>query len=160
TVHRVLSEGGFASVVEATDDFTQRRVAIKLIKSKHEGNEHVARRARGEAVTLSNIRHPNLPMVYRGGVLPGGIVWMSMELLVGQTLDVYAKNRGGRLLVHEAFAIGIAVADACAALHEVNVIHRDLKPSNVHLSRQGEVKLFDLNSSRFLAMGFKSTIPG
>jgi serine/threonine protein kinase len=169
---RLIAVGGFAEVYEGLDEFTRRPVALKFVKTRHQGNMAVAKRAEGEVVTLCKLNHPNLVHVYRGGVLPDGTVWMSMELLHGVTLREYTRlnpeagepsgpRRLRALGLAEAFAIGMAAGDALSALHEEGVVHRDVKPDNVFVTQnQNQVKLFDINSAKFYGMGFKSTVPG
>ena len=155
----VLGSGGMAIVYEAVEVFTQRPVAIKVMKARYEGDEHAVERARAEVVTLCKLDHPNLMKVYRADVLPNGCVWMSMPVLIGSPLRIYAHGRGP-MAVDEALEICAQIADGVAAAHEIRVIHRDLKPENVMISAQGHVVVFDFNASKFFELGLKSTIPG
>ena len=44
----------------------------------------------------------------------------------------------------------IQIMKGLQALHSANVLHWDLKSANIFLSKQGEIKLGDLNVSKIL----------
>lgn len=81
----------------------------------------------------------------------GGLPYLVMELLEGQTLDK-------RLLLHstlppaEVASIVAQIARALQGAHAEGVVHRDLKPANVFLARDEDgsllVKLLDFGIAR------------
>jgi serine/threonine protein kinase len=69
-----------------------------------------------------------------------------MELVDGQSLG--AELAEGRLRTREAVDIGLQIADALAAAHDVGIVHRDLKPQNVMLTTSRRVKIVDFGLSK------------
>lgn len=52
--------------------------------------------------------------------------------------------------VDEVLRIGIGVAHALAALHDLGLVHRDVKPANILIGAAGQVKLADYGIARSL----------
>ncbi|MCA1558157.1 MAG: serine/threonine protein kinase, partial [Acidobacteria bacterium] len=79
-----------------------------------------------------------------------GEVYLVMEYVEGQTLDEFARSRGGRLQPSESLAVIEQVASVLDAAHATGVVHRDLKPSNIMIAAdaRSSVKLLDLGIAR------------
>ncbi len=136
---RRLGEGGMGEVWEAEDAVLERRVAVKLVSGRQQGDPAVLARFEREAQTGARLSHPGLATVYDYGTAPEG-VYLVMELLAGETLA--ERLRHGPLPVGEATDVVAQAADALAAAHAAGVIHRDVKPSNLMLT-PGGVKVMD-----------------
>ncbi|MBV9669635.1 MAG: protein kinase, partial [Acidobacteriales bacterium] len=141
-IERRLRAGGMGEVYEATDTQLQRRVAIKILQ-RSLTREDAARFER-EALTLSQLSHPNVCTVHDFGEAEGK-QYLVMELIEGEPLD--HRLAAGKLPLHEAVAISIQIARALAAAHARGIVHRDLKPANVMLTKTG-VKLIDFGLAR------------
>lgn len=154
-----LGRGGFGDVWRAAellpDGSTVREVALKLLA----GARSEADWAR-EAKVLARLTHPSLPTVYSAGVLPAEppLPFVSMELLVGETLDVALAARGAlgwRRALHHAREL----AGALDAIHAEGIVHLDVKPSNVLLERGGAVRLLDFGIAELGGAGV-AAVPG
>jgi serine/threonine-protein kinase len=81
----------------------------------------------------------------------GGLPYLVMELLEGQTLDKRLLLRGA-LPPGEVASIVAQIARALEGAHAEGVVHRDLKPANVFLARDEDgsllVKLLDFGIAR------------
>ena len=55
-----------------------------------------------------------------------------------------------RVDAHDVATIGVAVAGALAAAHDLGILHRDVKPGNVLLAHDGRIKLGDFGIARLL----------
>ena len=67
TLKRVLGEGGMGVVCEATQTFTKRTVAVKVLHQAI-ANEEFLDRFKEEAKVLSALSHPNIVQCYDAGV--------------------------------------------------------------------------------------------
>jgi serine/threonine-protein kinase len=144
----LIGRGGHASVYHARDTIFRRDVAIKVIHRLGEVTEDMVLRGQSEARFLSQMRHPNIVEVYDADVTDGGLLYIVMELLVGRTLfEVLREHR--RLAVEEALNIGVQIATAVEAAHQLGAIHRDLKPENIFITANNVAKVLDFGIAKF-----------
>ncbi|HJX28519.1 MAG TPA: serine/threonine-protein kinase, partial [Thermoanaerobaculia bacterium] len=119
-----------------------RPVAVKTLRRV---SPEDAMRLRREARTAAAVSHRHLAPVYAMETWRGTPM-LVLELLEGGTL-AQRIERGG-LEARETVEIGIAVADALAQLHAMEILHRDIKPSNIGFTRDGVPKLMDFGIAR------------
>lgn len=127
-----ISRGGMGRVLKAWDRGLGRMVAVKelLVENMTPADFE---RFRREALTIAQIRHPNVLRVWDFGV-DGRRPYLVMELLEGRSLKELiedAERQGERPDWEQAAALFAPVADALAACHARGVLHRDLKPANI-----------------------------
>src|SRR5689334_19749418 len=134
----LLGAGGMGEVYRARDTKLGREVALKVLPAEVSGNADRLARFEREARTVASLNHPNI-VVLHSMEEAGGIRFLTMELVDGQSLDRHVAAE--KLPVARVIEVGIALADALAAAHERGVIHRDLKPANVVMTREGRVKV-------------------
>src|SRR5262252_1150869 len=60
----LLGQGGMGVVWEAEQQHPRRRVALKVLQQRFEGDEVHARMFRREAETLGRLRHPAIAAIY------------------------------------------------------------------------------------------------
>ena len=142
--YRILSrlgQGGMGIVYEAEQENPKRRVALKVVRGGRFVDDATIRLFRREAETLARLRHPNIGAIYESGHTEDGQHYFAMELVVGDTLDVYLSKRP-KAITHEEIRFRLAlfrrIADAVQYAHQRGVIHRDLKPSNIIVSRDAD----------------------
>ena len=138
-----IAEGGFAVVYKACQVALDRRVALKILKSRR-GHDDAARAEfretfAAEARTIARLRHPHIVDVYDFSVsaLPSGelAAWMALEWLEGETLAMHlarrrAAGQRGRAPI-DAFEFVRPVLQALAHAHKQAIVHRDIKPANI-----------------------------
>ena len=132
-----------------------------LPADKAQIKEYAARFQR-EVTTSKRIDHPNVATVNDSGELPGGGLFLVMELLKG-TLLSNVEHEGGRLPVARALVIARQMLVGLGRAHELGVVHRDVKPHNVMLIDVGgleTVKLFDFGIASNERAAIKLTVPG
>ena len=131
---RMLGQGGMGEVYEAEDVELGTRVALKTVRLEQAASETALHRFRREILLARKIAHTNVCKVFELHV--GGTgeppVFLSMELLDGETLSARLK-REGRLDEEVAREIVGQIAAGLGAAHAEGVVHRDLKASNVML---------------------------
>lgn len=145
-----LGVGGMAEVWSATNAFTDRQVAIKLLRPTMLTAETLARFFR-EARVSARVNHPNIVEVIDVGATHDDTPFMVMELLRGRSLDRGMRRPGGMSVQEYALSMR-DVAAALGAAHASGVIHRDLKPTNIFLAdppaSASSGKLRDAHSER------------
>jgi len=139
---QMLGCGGMGVVFEAEDSRLKRRVAIKMIRPALANSPTAVQRFLREAQATAAIRHDHIVTLHQVGE-QGGIPYLAMELLPGESLDARMK-REGMFSLPDVLRIGREIAEGLAAAHERGLIHRDIKPANVWLeSPRDRVKVLD-----------------
>ncbi len=126
-----LGEGGFGSVYEAEHLELGSRIAIKALEAGPRPAADSVQRFLREAQVLTRLSHPCAVKVFDRGLTEDGRVWMAMELLEGETLDV--RLRRGPMLPGEVVDLFRPLCELLAEAHGKGIVHRDLKPQNIML---------------------------
>jgi serine/threonine protein kinase len=125
-----LGAGGMGEVYRATDTKLDRDVALKVLPEALARDAAWLARFEREGRMAAALNHPNIVTLYSIEEA-GGIRFLTMELVEGQSLDRMLSP--GSLSLSGAFDVALAVADALEAAHEKGIVHRDLKPANVRM---------------------------
>ena len=148
---KTIGEGGMANVYLANDTILDRKVAIKVLRGDLSNDEKFIRRFKREALSVSNLSHPNIVEVYDVGEEDGNY-YIVMEYSEGKTLKQLLQKRGA-LTLNEVIDIMTQLTDGLAHAHEAYIIHRDIKPQNIMIEDNGLVKITDFG----IAMALNST---
>lgn len=148
---KTIGEGGMANVYLANDTILERKVAIKVLRGDLSTDEKFIRRFKREALSVSNLSHPNIVEVYDVGEEDGNY-YIVMEYIEGKTLKQLLQKRGA-LTLPEVIDIMSQLTDGLAHAHEAYIIHRDIKPQNIMIEDNGLVKITDFG----IAMALNST---
>lgn len=148
-VERRLARGGMSTVYEGTDLRLDRPVAVKVMAEALASDPAFLASFNREARSAARLSHLNVVSVSDQGQ-DGGVVFLVMELVRGQTLrEVIHEN--GRLSPEQAFAVLAPTLAGLSAAHRTGLIHRDVKPENILLSSDGVVKVADFGLAKAVA---------
>ena len=145
---RQLAQTGGSTIILA-DDCQQPAQQVVLKRLSRMSTPFTAVLREVQIMQLLKARCPSLaiPQVYE---MFSDQQWWSivMEYLPGQTLEaLLAQRRSAAFSVAEGLALGLALTNILAVLHEVTpIVHRDIKPANI-LYRQGRIFLLDFGTA-------------
>lgn len=146
-----IGEGGMANVYLAQDTILDRKVAVKVLRGDLSNDDKFIRRFEREALSVSNLSHPNIVEVYDVGVEEGNH-YIVMEYIDGKTLKQLLKKRES-LTLTEVVDIMTQLTDGIAHAHDSYIIHRDIKPQNIMIEDDGRIKITDFG----IAMALNAT---
>jgi serine/threonine-protein kinase len=151
-IEALLGKGGMGAVYRARHILLGDRVAIKVLPPEMRGNTEWLRRFQREGQAARRFRHPNAVTVYDLRTSSDGTIYLVMEYVEGNTLDVELKKRG-KFSPADAVTVLTPVMSVLNAAHAMGVVHRDLKPENIMIGKPstgGEpvVKLLDLGIAK------------
>ncbi|MCQ3034841.1 MAG: serine/threonine protein kinase [Bacilli bacterium] len=146
-----LGSGGMAEVYQASDFYTKKLVAIKIIKEELCKDKVQLERFNNEAAFCADLQHPNIIKVYSRGVFEDR-PYVAYEYIKDDTLlekiAIYSHYS-----LKESCMIMIQLCDAIGYIHDSNIVHRDIKPSNVFYLSNGIVKVGDFGISCTITEG-------
>lgn len=148
---RLIGRGGMATVYAATHR-NGMRGAVKVLHAELARDPEVKNRFLREGYVANAIDHPGVVKVLDDDTTDTGDVFLVMELLEGNPLDVIADQSGGRIPAARVARIAMQVIEILQAAHKAGVIHRDIKPENIFVTKAGTAKLLDFGIAR-LKMG-------
>src|SRR5438445_1127570 len=151
-IEALLGKGGMGAVYRARHILLGDRVAIKLLPPEMRSNTEWLRRFQREGQAARRFRHHNAVTVYDLRTSADGTIYLVMEYVEGNTLDVELRKRG-KFSPAEAVAVLAPIMGVLNAAHAMGVVHRDLKPENIMIGKPttgGEpvVKLLDLGIAK------------
>ncbi|MCX4240558.1 serine/threonine-protein kinase [Paraliomyxa miuraensis] len=145
-IRRVLGQGAFAWVYEASHANFPQPVALKLSKAPVD-SEETALRALREIRILGTLSNPHVVHIFDHGLGEDERWYMVMELLQGGELTSL-HDFDQPMPPLEAVRL---IQQACLGLdeaHREGIVHRDVKPDNLWLQPDRSVKVLDFGLAR------------
>ncbi len=127
----VLGRGGMGSVWVADHLTLERRVAVKFI-NRPDRPEALERFSR-EAKLAAKLDSPHAVRIFDHGLMEGGVPFIVMELLDGESL-AQRLDRDGCLPNPHVVLLVKQVAQVLEEAHALGIVHRDIKPANLLLT--------------------------
>jgi serine/threonine-protein kinase len=149
-----LGTGGAAEVYAARLAGGELR-AFKLMRVEGKLAPSLPGRFAQEAEALALIVHPSVVRFHDAGAFEDR-VWLSLELVEGETLGHRLRTRG-RPPLDELLHWLQQACEGLAEAHRVGVIHRDLTPENLLVMPGGAVKVIDFGMAKLRAFGVATT---
>jgi serine/threonine protein kinase len=128
-VHGYLTRGATARVYLAEDVVESIPVAIKMLAPESNKSHDLSVRLLREADALRDIDHPNVVRVLDSGETQGGVPYLVLEALPGETLGDYLRRQGTPPF-ELALDLVRQAAQGLSAAHRAGIVHRDVKPDN------------------------------
>lgn len=164
TIRSFVNSGGFGIVYLATDSLDRtvvikecfpsafcRRVGQKVgarSRSQQDDFRAAVRQFVQEAVTLSQLDHPNIVKVHQVFEC-NETAYMAMDYIEGYDLLQTVEGSAPPLRPKEIIAHLTTMLDAIGHVHAQGLLHRDIAPDNMLLDpRKGQPVLIDFGASR------------
>ncbi|MEO7793908.1 MAG: protein kinase [Thermoanaerobaculia bacterium] len=160
-----LAAGGMGEIWRARHVHLQELRVIKILRADRATDPHALQRFAQEARIATQIKHPNVAILYDFSRLPDGSFYMVSEHIEGDHVHDWMKTHGVFPLPL-AVDLGIQTLRGLEAIHAAGVIHRDISPDNMMITRDRrgryQVKLIDLGLAKNLeaAAGLEITQAG
>ena len=127
-----VGQGGMGTIYRALQAGLNRPVAVKILKRELNVDRDTVARFHREANAMSLLTHPNTVRVYDFGQTEDGLLYLVMELLVGELItDVMAR---GPIEPASAVRMTQQILRSLGEAHRKAIVHRDLKPDNVFVA--------------------------
>ena len=150
----LIGQGGMGVVYKVLDKRKQEArdrnpyIAMKILSEEFRKHPDSLVALQREAVKAQALAHPNIITVHDFD-RDGTTVFMTMELLEGQTLNkLISSHKLSGVPKEKAVPLIRAMAEALSYAHKKGIVHSDLKPGNVFLTRTEEVKVLDFGIAR------------
>jgi serine/threonine-protein kinase len=147
----ILGAGGTSTVFRARHTFTDRAVALKLLKPEHARDRGLVARFLKEARAASTVVHPHVVAILDMGT-DDDCTYLAMELLQGESLAALLARQGA---LSEAQTVTLLrpLMEAIGVAHASGIVHRDVKPDNVLIGHRGD----DVQRAVLLDFGMAKT---
>ncbi len=159
---KVLTRGGMGIVFEAKQLSVGRTVAVKILRPTLSSEADLVQRFSQEIEVVSSLSHPNIVTLIDAGRDVGGLTYLAMEFVNGETFRDALK--AGKLNLAEIVEVLIQTCDALMEAHEAGIIHRDLKFDNIMLTRHKDerlhIKVLDFGVAKLLSRNLNLTRSG
>ncbi|GBC61710.1 serine/threonine protein kinase [Desulfonema ishimotonii] len=152
-----LGRGGMGYVYKVEMPVTGKIVALKLLKPNDllvrlMGMEKIREMFVAEAVTMSDLRHPNLVEIWDFDEDRGMPFYVmdyycnNLGTMIGETYETEKPSRVIR--VDKAVRYTRQILAGLSRLHHGGIIHRDIKPFNMLVTDQDTVRICDFGLSK------------
>ena len=139
----LIAVGGMKRILKVLDRHGNRHVAMARLHE--DASDLLFDPFIREARLTALLEHPNVISVHDVGVDKEGKPYFTMDLKVGDGLDVVLQKAlaDGGCPLSDRLDIFLKVCDAITYAHSRDVIHLDLKPANIQVGHYGEVLVCD-----------------
>ena len=153
----LIGSGGSGSVFEGlrTVNGVEQKVAVKIYHAHRSAPADLDRFVREQRM-LATLTDPGIVRFFDAGLLPDGRPYLVMELAEGAHITRHCDEH--HLGVEARLRLLLAVCRAVASAHARLIVHLDLKPSNILVTPDGDVKLLDFGTARWIDHSLASVV--
>jgi serine/threonine-protein kinase len=148
-----LGSGGMGEVYLVRHLHLHELRVVKILRQDLAADPSAQKRFMREARLATQIKHPNVAILYDFSTLSDGSFYMVWEHIEGEDVGDRIR-REGPFSVPAAIQLAIQALRGLEAIHTVGVVHRDLSPDNLMIApdRRGQsrVKIIDLGLAKNL----------
>lgn len=146
----LIAVGGMKRIFKVLDRHGNRHVAMARLHE--DASELLFDPFIREARLTALLEHPNIISVHDVGVDKEGKPYFTMDLKVGDGLDVVLRKAlaNGGCPLSDRLDVFLKVCDAITYAHSRDVIHLDLKPANIQVGHFGEVLVCDWGLAKLI----------
>ena len=146
----LIAVGGMKRIFKVLDRQGNRHVAMARLHE--DASELLFDPFIREARLTALLEHPNIISVHDVGVDKEGQPYFTMDLKVGDGLDVVLQKAlaDGGCPLSDRLDVFLKVCDAITYAHSRDVIHLDLKPANIQVGHYGEVLVCDWGLAKLI----------
>lgn len=148
-----LGSGGMGAVYLVRHLHLQELRVVKVLRQDVATDPAHQKRFLREARLATQIKHPNVAILYDFAQLPEGAFYMVWEHVEGREVGEHLRHQGPFSL-DLALNLGIQGLRGLGAIHATGVIHRDISPDNLMLASdvrsQPQLKIIDLGLAKTL----------
>lgn len=145
--------GGMGEVYLVRHVHLQELRVVKILRQDLAADPSAQKRFMREARLATQIKHPNVAILYDFSTLPDASFYMVWEHIQGQDVGDHIR-RQGPFPVMAAVRLAIQALNGLEAVHATGVIHRDLSPDNLMITENKSgnlrLKIIDLGLARTL----------
>lgn len=141
---RIIGEGTFGLVWQATDLLSRKTVAIKMYRSSLYGFNSRTQNLE-EVRILQQLKHKNIISLLN-------VVEINEEIFlvfpfIPKTLENEIIDEPN-ISIQRVKQVMVMVLSGVAHMHDVKVVHRDIKPSNILVLPDNTIKIIDLGLAK------------
>ena len=148
-----LATGGMGSVYLVRHRLLEELRVVKVLRQDVAADPAAHKRFLREARLATQVKHPNVAILYDYSQLPEGAFYMVWEHVKGREVGECLRAEGPFPLA-TALDLGIQALRGLGAIHATGVIHRDVSPDNLMITedRRGRplLKIIDLGLAKTL----------
>lgn len=148
-----LKSGGMGDVYLVRHVHLQELRVVKILRQDMAADTVAQKRFVREARLATQIKNPNVAILYDFSRLEDGSFYMVWEYIQGRDVGDHIRHQGA-FPIPLALALGIQTLRGLESIHSAGIVHRDLSPDNLMLTEnhrgQPWVKIIDLGLARNL----------
>ena len=138
------AKGATATVYEAYDLYTHRRIALKILSRKL--SEDVEEDITGdrevmsflhEAMTISKLDHPNIVKIHDADIIDNQ-AYIAMDYVSGYPMSERLRRKK-YITAAETLRILHSVLNALDFAHQKGIVHGDIKPANIMFDQHKKI---------------------